>query len=378
MRIAFTTRKGQALFGDFILSIVIFVSLLVLIFVSFNTFENQIAIASNRIDYATFTKETSDVLFSFPGSPSNWSAANVNVVGLGEVNTNAISAGKVLSLFDIDYSTNKQNFSLGSYEFNLTFYEEDSIFYSGIAQNKVALFVTSASAAFAMVNGSNLTWDLYGANSTDLGASTAQIKRYGDKSAVLNLLIDNLTQYNTVIIENGNDVTVNDSEVVDFLNNGGTLVYTGNASNSFVSNLGASFATSQNENGQIINFSYVLRNFNYTPVFSNTFYYATFNSNNINVSGFKMIISREFNSNQCLACHWKYGAGSVYFFSQLNNSFANLTGSNMYNLVGWPATFGTSIPQDSINVFVLNTPVLIQYHNRRPIRAKLIVWSNVK
>ena len=371
--------KGQAMFGDFILSIVIFFALLVLVFVSFQTFENQVATASNRIDIATFTKQTSDSLFGTQGTPVNWNANTVTQIGLSTAKSGVIDGAKLLSLIDISYSNTKLKSGFGAYEFNLTFYENENLIRTGIAQNRIALFTQSQSPLFLSLNSSNLTWDLYASNSSSLGSLSSRYSFFGTKSSAVNRLVDNLSNYNTVIFEDANSVSVNNSAVVAFLNKSGSVIYVGNTSSSFFSSgLGATFASSQNEYGNVVNYSFIVRNVNSTSYFANSFAYAIFNGSNVNASLYDGYISRQVNASHCLACSWNYLFGRIYYFANFNSSFGVLSGSQVYNIIGSTASFGTPLPSDTGDAFVLNVPVVLKFYHGVAVRAKLIVWSNVK
>lgn len=118
-------RKGQALASDFTISIALFLFLIVGCAIVWNTTAGKYA----RFRDNQFMQEkifsVSDTLVRTPGYPPEWNGANVKLIGLSEGESHMLNKSKLLEFKNVDYSTAKNMWGLGGYEYYAKFTDSD-------------------------------------------------------------------------------------------------------------------------------------------------------------------------------------------------------------------------------------------------------------
>ncbi len=108
--------KAQIWSFDFAVSLVIFASVFIIL-VLFWSHSNDQAFAQVRLDEMQDRSiYVSDLLVRSPGSPENWTAGSVTLVGLAS-SEKVLDEGKVYQFTQMDYDSAKSVMDIGQYEF---------------------------------------------------------------------------------------------------------------------------------------------------------------------------------------------------------------------------------------------------------------------
>jgi hypothetical protein len=114
--------KAELFSSDFIISIMIFLSVLIIVGAYYDNFQTDIYEYSVRSDIHSKLMNIADILGASSGEPQFWNSSNVKVVGLyddGQFNLTKFS-----ELKKIDYDTAKILIGTGAYELYLVLKNE--------------------------------------------------------------------------------------------------------------------------------------------------------------------------------------------------------------------------------------------------------------
>jgi hypothetical protein len=114
--------KAELFSSDFIISIMIFLSILIIVGAYYNNFQTDIYQYSIRNDLQTKLMSIADVLGASSGEPQFWDSSNVRVVGLYD--SGQFNLTKFSELKEIDYDSAKTLIGTGAYELYLVLKNE--------------------------------------------------------------------------------------------------------------------------------------------------------------------------------------------------------------------------------------------------------------
>ncbi len=395
-------RRGQLLTTDFILSLAIFLAILLASMNIWANVDTQIKDAEARRDMQAITTDVSENLVRNPGYPKDWTNETVRVIGLAK-DEHVIEIGKILQLKHTDYDKVRDLLRLGNYNYRI--WITDAAGYdltSGIVRGPVAVIVHKKSGMeyAKMLDKSVVTWDLYyddsaiGVEKIDAPAANGFSARYKYPTTLplttkdsLNTLMSNQSSYRTVIIEDiglQNDSVADISQLVDFVNRGGVLIYTDTdvpqPKKPLIENWSRmSFEANSNPVISYVN--------NSAPLLANSSLKdnITFSSHQRDVfrDKFNTDIPLNFISNststRCQICWWDYGFGRIYYIENNQGWIYNASDAQTYsltpflNIVGENMTMGIS-PNNGTDLVSIRRMAILSGFEREVVNVNLVVW----
>lgn len=107
--------KAELFSSDFMISILLFLSALIIITLYYQNLQSDVYETSNRNDIYAKAIDVASLLAESSGYPPNWDSTNVEVIGLYD--SGKFNLTKFEELKKIDYQTVKTMLGTGSYDF---------------------------------------------------------------------------------------------------------------------------------------------------------------------------------------------------------------------------------------------------------------------
>ncbi|MBI2675376.1 MAG: LamG domain-containing protein [Candidatus Aenigmarchaeota archaeon] len=118
--------KGQVFSLDFIFSVTVFFSAIIIILFVLTNASQQAYERIELNDMELRATKTADLLVRFKGNPENWTSANVKSIGLAE-QENILSQAKISNFLMLNYNTTKSILAVGNNEFFFTLLDSESL-----------------------------------------------------------------------------------------------------------------------------------------------------------------------------------------------------------------------------------------------------------
>lgn len=316
--------KAQAWYMDFAIALLLFLFTLVVYFSYTTNFQKQEK--GDLDDLLAGAKSISSSLV-LPGYPNSWDNATVARIGIAD--EQRVNATKVKQFYQYDYKKSKQIFAT-PYDFVVFFVNEkgEILNINGVCAIGYPLLNVSYSIRSAYYYQDDDDEFLKDFMSNTLKADI-YFKDQGNDIHGLYGLISNLSKYQFIVMEHpllsGGDYNDYKSQIENYSASGSLLMISGEMTSSQGKNLvGVDFhkksGQSISDRNATVNNTDQYLSLNVGESF--TFAQAYYVENTPNAVDFKQIMT--FNADQKNALSkWKYGNGTVYFFSDFDVSFFN-------------------------------------------------------
>lgn len=317
-----SNRKGQMLSPDFVLGLVIFSIVLIIGFTLWDVSYRRsvwfydIELMQDKALYA------SSKLLNTPGVPQDWDTTNVVMVGLKDNESLALDADKILNFRRLGYNNSRELLGIGSFDYYINVTDSSG------KQLKIDGVVHGIAAVFASQGGDNVIkdllqnydegWDYYWASGGVVPPNSARYV-YQDSNAddLFDALRDNLSSYDTVIVEGANSVSLDaadDTALQNFVYNGGTLIDIQDEDdaeiiNHFPNVPDGEATVASDIDGTVVNDDILLPGRDIGDNFTFQTRKYRFDVGNVD----KTIVESRGNPGKCLVCSWNYGGGHVYY-----------------------------------------------------------------
>ena len=118
--------RAELFSTDFIVSILLFLSILVIVGFYYGNLQNDIYQQYQRDDMYKKAVNVADLLVASSGSPKYWNSTNVEVIGLYD--EGRINLTKFVELKNIDHQTVREKMGTGMYNLNISLKNETGNF----------------------------------------------------------------------------------------------------------------------------------------------------------------------------------------------------------------------------------------------------------
>ena len=308
---------------DFVLGFVIFSIILIIGLtlwdVSYrrSVWSYDIELMQDKVLYA------SSKLVNTPGVPQVWTTADVVMLGLKDNESLALSRDKILGFKRIGYNRSKELLGIGSLDFyiNVTDSDDKQMKVDGAVHGAAAVFASQAgdNAVKDLLQNYDEVWDYYWVDSGAVPPSPGARDVYldADKDTLFDMLINNISSYDTIIIEGDNDISPigpQETALQNFVYSGGTLIDIQDRDNAVIikhfPDVPDGEATVASDiDGTVVNEDILLPGRDIGDNF-------TFQTNKFrfDMGGVdKTVVESRGNPGKCLICLWNYGDGYVYY-----------------------------------------------------------------
>ncbi len=315
--------KSQAWYMDFAIALLLFTFTLAVYFSYTTNFQKQ---EKGSLDSLLTDAKAISSSLVLSGYPADW--GNITVIRIGIADEQQVNATKLKNFRQLGYSLSKKKFGT-VYDYFVFFVNNkgEVLNINGICGVGNLLINTSYSVKSAyyykdegdsfLKNFMNQTFkaDIYFNDNDDI---------YG-----LDGLMSNLSKYSFVMMEHplmsGGDFSANKPKIENYSSTGGLLMISGELASPSTNNMaGADF---RKKSGQSISQRTAIVNntvtyLSLTPGQSMVFAQYYYVENTSSAAGFNTIATFNQTSDNAIA-KWKYGNGTVYFFSDFDVSGFN-------------------------------------------------------
>ncbi len=315
-------RKGQMLSPDFVLGFVIFSMVLIIGFTLWDVSYRRsvwfydIELMQDKALYA------SSKLINTPGVPQDWDTSNVVMVGLKDNESLALSTDKILGFRRIEYNRSKELLGIGSFDYyiNVTDSSDKQLKIDGVVHGVAAVFASQAgdNVIKDLLQNYDEGWDYYWASGGAVPPNYARdVYQDANEDDLFDMLRDNLSSYETVIVEGANSVSLDaadENALQNFIYNGGTLIDIQDQDDAEIikhfPNVPDGEATVGSDiDGTVVNEDVLLPGRDTGDNFTFQTRKYRFDVGNVD----KTIVESRGNPGKCLVCLWNYGNGHVYY-----------------------------------------------------------------
>lgn len=395
MSIKFMSRSAQAWYMDFAIALLLFTFTLVVYYSYTNNFQKQDKGGLDNL--ITDAKAVSSSL-ALPGYPPGWD--NATVLRIGIADEQAINATKVKKFKQYGYNASKRKFGT-QYDFVVFFIDGK---YQVININGVCAI------GFPAINSTYFTKSAYYYQDEEdaflksfmINSLKADIYFDDQSDGIYSLqgLISNISKYGLIVLEHpllsGGNYNEYYRELNNFTASGGFLLISGELATSNGRDLnGIEFwkksGQSQSQRTAVVNNTdpYLTLKVGDSMVF-NQYYYAT-NTTSLGIesnpqeddynpyTAVNFLRIATFNhTDDNAAAKWKYGNGTVYFFSDFDVSFFNGNFVSMVEDALSGFIEGTCTPINVSNAINPKKLVKIERYltyNSKVARMEVYVWQ---
>lgn len=345
--------KGQVFSGDFILSISVFLLVLVIIIPVFSQLSDQINRKNTQQELETRLLFVSESLVKTGGYPENWNKSSVQTLGLSD--DDRLNITKIRLFMEMDYNETKSAMTLEGLDYRLYMTDMNGYnLYTGLSLEPVAYFAVDDTIAQSHLENSSIVWDMYFAGSS-LPANSGRNVYTGTKADVFNALAANQSKYKTIIIEEpqlGYD-TVDIQGIKDFVKTGGVLIFAGSA-DMISKNFSMTFLQASEQGVVVGNSDLLNASIGENVVFNNSQWVIA----NTTFEKLNAIVSSATNQSRCMICSWSYGAGKIYYISDLAAGIGSRNLTSLLLLTGKSIEKGPDLSGQNI-VIVTNRHALL-------------------
>ncbi len=260
-----------------------------------------------RLDFAA------DVLMKTPGIPSDWNSTSIVSIGLADSN-GRINKTKIRNLMGLDKDRVKIFAGLQLFNFNISFYSGEYPLMTGEADSPAAYFFGTGSSLIGKMNNSGLVWDVYSGAATEF-----------------NNMLGNSSRYRTIIVEDAGltQAQIDAAELRDFVRTGGILIVTGDA-RIIATGFNMSSAT-LSSNGAVFDTEAIDAPYASTILFSNPswYFFNTTTDSELHIIAWA--------PGGAYVCRWNYGAGRIFFATDVDGTVNGEPLIDKMNVIGWKA-----------------------------------------
>ena len=370
--------KSQAWFMDFAIALLLFTFTLVVYFSYTTNFQKQ---ESGELDVMLSDAKAISSSLALSGYPNDWD--NTTVIRIGIADEQKLNATKVKLFKQLDYKSSKKRFGT-QYDYVVFFVNEKG---EVLNINSVCvigyLFVNTSYS----IKGAYYYQDPADSFLKDFMNNTFKADIYFDDKTNdiygLHGLISNLSKYQLVVMEHpvlsGGDYNNYKDKIENYSSNGGLLMISGEMTAPQGSNLvGVDFYKKSGQsisdrNATVNNTDeYLSLAVGESFVFAQAYYVENTSSS----VDFKQIMTFNADGRNSLS-RWKYGNGSVYFFSDFDVSFFNGNFVSIVEEVVKGAIEGTCNP---INVTGIPQKKLVKTerylnYNSKVVKMVVYLWQ---
>jgi len=376
--------RGQAFSADFVFGCVIFGVVLMLLIPIWTALTSQTREAEVRKDLQIATVAVADLFMRSPGSPANWSAANVLSIGLANT-AHELNTTKFLRLRELDYADAKQTLGLGAYNFTLNLSERNGfVATSGIAHSPVAYYSASAHEIFPLLSESGLVWDYYWGHDMPAGDPPHGDARnfYGASEATaFNSMLYSAAfnnSYRTIIVEQPGlaSSSANLTLLRQFVQDGGILIFEGQGSGGeiLIDGMGATAHNGAPASGIVLARDWFLQEDAGSAV---SFTDSAWSFYSPGASPITIEVADTSNHSRGLIANWEYGSGRIYYITDINGSSGGSDLSALIPIAGEKLSYGMPFTNESFDVFVAKRSAVLATDDgggRRMVSMELQVW----
>ncbi len=374
-------RDGQVFTLDMIASVLVFVLILNLSFMTWNVAErNSVGLNEEKVVRGQVAR-VADLLVRTPGHPENWTAETVEIVGFTEPD-HFIRDGKLDAFGDLSYTEQRDELRATPREFHLRVTRGTGSEGEVIGDQPVAVIVEQSAGPgdqrmHRVMNDSGMVWDLYWPSSSGedtLSSLTARsVYNYSTDGAAM---FDDMLRYATII---GEDTNLDTGDIAEegllegFVENGSAYLHTEEKPELLNETFDVDDVDVGSGNGSIRKV---------TPLLNGSLRDRKFVQFEDGPGAFKNASTVFVNDTEpphgCLACGWDIGNGSLYYvadafagdgtattFTRPSDSFGRV-------LV---REFGQAVSPNASVAAVAERQVLVNVSDRRKTgRLKLVFW----
>lgn len=361
------STKAQAWYMDFSIALLLFIFTLTVYFSYTTNFQKQ---EKGELDSMISDAKSISSSLVLKGYPLDW--GNTTVIRIGIANEQNINVTKLKSFAQLNYSNTKKIF--GTYYNYFIFFENN---------NGEVLNIKGLCGV-----GSNVVTTTYNIKSAYYyqDPSDSFLKDFMNQTFKADIYFDdidglskNLSKYSFLVMEHpllsASDFSTYGGKLENYTLNGGLFMISGELATPATNNMaGADFkkkaGQSSSQRTAIVNYTddYLSLTVGQSMVF-NQYYYV------VNTSALDFNLISTFNqTNDKAIARWKYGNGTVYFFSDFDVTFFS---GNFVNIVEDAAKSLTEGTCNPINITGINPAKLVKierYVNYNSKTAKMIVY----
>lgn len=327
-----SNRKGQMLSPDFVLGFVIFSMVLIIGLTLWDVSYRRsvwfydIELMQDKALYA------SSRLINTPGVPQDWSITNVVMVGLKDNESLALSRDKILGFRRIEYNRSKDLLGIGSFDYyvNVTDSSGKQLKTEGVVHGVAAVFASQAgdNAIKDLLQNYDYAWDYYWVLGGPVPPNNARDAYLdADKDTLFDMMLNNISSYETIIIEGDNDLSptgLQETALRNFVYDGGTLIDIQDKGDAIIikhfPNVPDGEATVGSDiDGTVVNEDVLLPGMNSGENITFQTRKYRFDMGSVD----KTIVESRDNPGKCLVCLWNYGSGYVYYMPDASDSSGN-------------------------------------------------------
>jgi hypothetical protein len=364
--------KGQALSGDFIISIAIFLFILAILMPLFGQITERIRTDSDQRELEARSIFVSDAIIKTAGYPADWNSTTVKTIGFSD--NNRLNMTKIRSFLDMSYQDAKDALSLEDLNFNLSFYDLDGYaIFSGASQGPVAYFYVGSNSAQTYLDSQPIVWDLYygGLGTPDKG--NARNFYNAPKADAFNAMVSNQGIYKTIIIEDPQlmQSEVNIQGLKDFVSSGGILIFIGDAdliSTGFSMHSGTDMGVA----GFVANESdFINAKQNDAVSFNNSLWYFYQSSGDAKL---EIFVADSNDPSWAFIGKWSHNLGLIYFLTDVSGTVGEKDLLPALNIVGRKIEHGTA-QNEAASTFVMDRSAVLHHDRDQFVKIRLLVWK---
>lgn len=367
---------------DFAIALLLFTFTVVVYFSYTNNFQKQ---EKGGLDVLLTDAKSISSSLVLSGYPNNWD--NTTVVRIGIADEQKINITKLKSFKQLNYSLTKKKFGT-VYDYFVFFVNNngDVLNINGICgagQPLINVTYNIRSAYYYQDEDDSFLKDFMSQTfKADIYFKSNSNDIYG-----LYGLINNLSKYSFVMMEqpllSGGDFSTYKPKIENYSSNGGLLMISGELATPSTNNMvGAVFhkksGQSSSQRTAIVNTTdqYLSLSVGQSMVFNQYYYVENDTSSSIPTVDFKLIATFNQTDDKAIA-RWKYGNGTVYFFSDFDVSFFNGDFVGIVEDLAKSFVEGTC---NSVNITGINIKNLVKTeryvnYNSKIVKMVVYVWQ---
>lgn len=360
-------NKGQIISGDFTISVLLFIFILILILPLWNYVETQVRSTEDRRDMESSLLIMSDVLTKTSGLPNNWNTTNVRSIGLSD-KAGILNRTKVLNLINMDYDSVRNLLGVQTYQMYILLEDVEGYnLTSGVCNSPIAYFSVSEEDVKPVIANSGIIWDYYyGGVSTDQEDSRNFYT--GAKASLFNEMLSNRSIYKVMVIEDPEllESEVNIDDLKDFLDLGGIVIFEGDPT-LIKDSFGMSSEQGSNRAGVISENGFVLADIGKGVAFVNAdwAFYHEIGDKELHT------LIKDNNDGKAVVCYWNYGLGRIYYISDID---ATVDANPLeFNIIGKRLEFG-NLPSGN-TIIRTQRLMILNKENNNIANMNVVLWE---
>lgn len=364
-------RSGQLFTTDFIVSLVLFMSVLGTVFYGVSTSLDQQAQRNDRSVLQQRASQVSDLLVRTSGYPDDWNASTVDVVGLAEED-HIIDPEKFIRLRGVGYDRfrSMNRFARADVLINITVNGSEASL-DGFAPQEVAV-VTGRERLFDMIAHSGVDWDLYWTDGSPPSVPDAGAVHSGTAPEMMEAALSNRSAYDAIAADT-TGLNVSDVSQADrldaFIEAGGRYLQIGGGD--LITVLGGSAVDGPASDGTVQGTAYLDRDLDEGDA-------VELDGAPLGLTGVGTVMINT-SAGSCLACTLRKGDALFMAGMDLTPASRDANGldttrfADQY-LFGTNGSFGEPPAEDALSITPIRRDVLLDGHRLRLAELSVVVW----